>query len=238
MFNRSTARSTFVAAVLSLAAVAHTPGRSIPSPNSILPLRFRSANTSPSPTASPTAPSPATTPTSTFARSLRTPLPGFDTQHDRVILPTPGNIDSIATSAFNNIANAYAVGGYTVNHFRRQRPFPRRPVDQPRLDLHRPQSRRLHISPRSTASPPPRKSASAISRRAKAADMRCCGKARLPASSISTAPRKVPPLTGRFIASSRNQRLARRAVVGIGREPRRSQSRRLFPVGRTRDLGQ
>ena len=45
-------------------------------------------------------------------------------------------------------------------------------------------------------------------------------------------------LRRRSIASSRNQRIACRGVVGIGREHGRSQSRRLFSVGGTRDLGQ
>ena len=101
MFNRSTARSTFVAAILSLAAVA------IAGPvYTVTQLE-----------------SPSTVPIGehiTFANGISNgTIAGYyadinirsfaphamawvGTQHDRVILPTAGNIESIATSVFNN----------------------------------------------------------------------------------------------------------------------------------------
>ena len=37
-------------------------------------------------------------------------------QHDRVILPTAGNVESVATSVFDGVSGDYVIGGYTVNN--------------------------------------------------------------------------------------------------------------------------
>ncbi len=115
MFNRSTARSTFVAAVLSLPALA-TAGpvytvTQLDSPSTVpIGEHVTSANGISNGTI---AGYYADINIRSFAPHA---IAWVGTQHDRVILPTPGKIDSIATSTFNNTAGGYAIGGYTVNN--------------------------------------------------------------------------------------------------------------------------